>query len=398
LILIFEIKMIVRIIQIYVILIFTLLYSCSDKDNTYETISNKNGLIYLNKNIPANPDLNIKLNNLFEIAQYDSSIIIHDLNPKYFFGLTADSNDNIFISTYDNNNLIYKYDNAGEYINTFSRMGKGPGESSGYDKLIIIQDTLLAVTLRDYKINKFDLDGNYLNSTILDRFYYEINKLTENSFIAFAWDEEIIGDNKYEIHMEIVLLNNYFKRTKTISEKKVRHEGILDARSKYYPYICNNSREIFISWLSENDYEILVYDIITGDYKYTIKNSSRVKYYSEIELDWMSQINNVDMRKLFAKLKKKVINTIYCDNNENLWVLATKERNENKSNILIADIYTDGVFQNTVSFNEIEYHDFSGAFSIFKIVFVNNRLYYHNYDDYDDEKGKVIKVFEYLIK
>jgi len=371
------------------------LISCSEKQNVYQIITNDKEIVYLNKNIPANPSLDVKLNELFEITQLDSNLQELGLNPKSFFGFTANEKF-LFVITKDNKGLIYRYDNRGNFLSSFSKTGNGPGESSGYEKLIISKDILLAISTRDFKVNKFNLNGNFIAALNLDRFYESIIKLADDKFLGFSWNEKIVGENNYEVTMEIVLLDNNFKQTKLILSREIKHEGITAVTSRYYPYICNNNSEIFISWLSENDYDILVYDIFTGEYKFTIKNNFRSKYYSNSEMDWLSKFNNIDMQKLFgSKLKKKAINTICCDKNGNLWVLATKDREDSEKNVLKADIFYKGVFQNTVHVKEIEYHDFSAAFRIFKLVFENNRIYYHNFGKYDDEKGGVIKVFDY---
>jgi len=176
------------------------------------------------------------------------------------------------------------------------------------------------------------------------------------------------------------------------------HE-ILDTKinpeSIYYPFIAVSGEEIFISWMNDKEYIIEVYVPNSGEKKYEIKKNYSVGYYSDIEMDRMSLMNGIDMKKQFGNIKKRAINEIFVDKYNRLWVLATKKRTKENQSYLYADIFKDGVYLKTLDFPEIVYHDGTASKFYYKIRFVGDLIFYFNYGEFEDEKGAGIRVYEY---
>lgn len=384
-----------QLLFISTILLIFLSYSCSDDKSYTVHVSNEGKKTYLNKNSPSNQDLKIILNKKFEICEFDSTDIDGANSFISMQNADEDKDGNIFILGTNGKGLIQKYDSKGKFIKSFSIRGQGPGEAVYYQKILILNDTISALANNMRMINKFDLNGNFLSSIKIDNFYRDVYKLSDNRIAGIIWHEKKSHDDQSRVIVKVLLLNNNFKEIEVIAEKEIVQKGRISVYSKCYPYICGDNNNLYISWLSEEKYLINVYDTKNGEHKYDIKKKNRIKYYNDAEMDHLSKVNKLDMKKKFGKLKKRAINTIHCDKYGRLWVLATKERKDNEMAILFADIFDKGVYQKTVSFPEILFIDGTFSFVWYNINFAGNNIYYSNFNFHDEKKGRVIEVFDY---
>ncbi|MCK4980284.1 MAG: hypothetical protein KAS62_07800, partial [Candidatus Delongbacteria bacterium] len=220
-------------------------------------------------------------------------------------------------------------------------------------------------------------------------------KLSEDRIVASTWQQKVIEDGNIEVKIDIFLLDNNLNKIKSIYELKENIDRSFAAESQYYPFFCGNSEEIFLTWVSTNEYKIDVYDSKSGNKKYQIKKNYKTYFYSDIEMDRMSELNKIDMKKEFGNIKKRAINEIFMDKYNRLWVLGTKDRTKDNLPFLYADIFVDGIYQKTFEFKDLVYYDGTGSKYFYKLRFVGDKTIYFNADEFDDEKGRSIKVFDY---
>jgi len=370
-----------------------LILNCSKQEKTYEIIKSSDRTVFLNSNKEAEPDLRIDLKLKKEVFSKETPDFLNGFN--YFVEAINDKYGNYYITGTNENGLILKYDNNLNFMKSFSRKGQGPGEAEFYNKVIILDDKIHAFSFNNQIVNIFGYDGEFISCKRLDHILTNLEMISEDRILATKWHHISLIDNKSELTIENVLLDNNFKEIKSLSKLHEILDTKINPESIYYPFISVTHEEIYISWINDKEYNIEVYNSYTGTKKYDIKKNYSVDYYSDIEMDRMSLLNGIDMKKEFGKIKKRAINEIFVDKDSRLWVLATKKRTKENQSYLYADIFKDGVYLKTLNFPEIVYHDGTSSKYYYKIRFVGDLLFYFNYDEYDEEKGAVIRVYEY---
>ncbi|MDA3886553.1 MAG: hypothetical protein PF638_13245 [Candidatus Delongbacteria bacterium] len=180
-------------------------------------------------------------------------------------------------------------------------------------------------------------------------------KLSDNRIVASTWSQKYQEDNSIEVKINILLMDENFTEIKTIDKIHEIVNNSVAVESQFYPFICGNNEELYITWISTDEYKINVYHSNTGDKKYQIKKDYKTFYYSDIEMDRMSEQNKVDMKKIYGNIKKRAINEIFMDKYNRLWVLSTKERNSGNLLDMYADIFLEGIYQNTFHFKDLVY-------------------------------------------
>ncbi|MBN2858276.1 MAG: hypothetical protein JXN63_07730 [Candidatus Delongbacteria bacterium] len=198
-----------------------------------------------------------------------------------------------------------------------------------------------------------------------------------------------------ELTIENILMDNNFKNIKVVDRyyKIVEHK--LAAGTQLYPFVCGNEADLYITWISDSEYKIDVYNPEDGEKKYQIKKEYRIHYYNDSEMDRMSEMNKVNMKEMFGRIKKRAISEIFTDKYGRLWVFGTKERDKENVSVMVADIFKDGVYLDTVSFPELVYYDWTGSKFYYKLRFVADKMIYFNAEEFDDEKGMSIRIFDY---
>lgn len=372
-----------------------LFMSCSKHEKTFEVIKTDDNTVFLNSDKEADPELKIDLK--FKKHIYSKETPDFQYGFNYFVDAIKDRYGNYYISGTNENGLILKYDSDFNFVKSFSKKGQGPGEAEHYNKVIILDDKLYAFSFNKQIINIFDYEGSFISAKRLDYILTNLEKISEDRIIATKWHHISLVDNKSELTIENVLLDKNFEEIRSLSKVHEILDTIIDAGSIYYPFIAVSREDIFISWMNDKEYTIEVYDPNSGVKKYEIKKNYSVDYYSDIEMDRMSLMNGIDMKKQFGNIKKRAINEIFVDKYNRLWVLATNKRTKENQSYLYADLFKDGVYLKTINFPEIVYHDNTASKFYYKIRFVGDIIFYFNYDEFDEEKGAGIKVYEYKV-
>ena len=99
-----------------------------------------------------------------------SSVRLIPIYDDYFLGSRVElvPIDNSFILCDMSNDIIYRYDNNGSFLNTIGRKGNGPGEYNHISNIQVIDSLKVAVISPFSGINYYSLDGEYLGKDDAD--------------------------------------------------------------------------------------------------------------------------------------------------------------------------------------------------------------------------------------
>ena len=335
------------------------LTNCSKEKNYTKEV--RDSIEYIeNKDVPADPDLEITLKEEF-------SIDLNEMKFENFVNLTMDKDDNLYILTnrkMGEPNFIHKFNKSGTYVKSF---GKNYFDPSAFGGLINIEDTLFLFEPRYKKLIMFTLDGELFNektfNTSKTGYPHKFKYLNEKSFVIerslTSLDSGItqkamhIFDNKF----------NYVTRFFAL-----RHED--RAKIKYPIYFLKNNIYMF---RDKKDYLIEVINDKGEKIKEITKEFVKVKY-TQKEID--DTIANY--KKRFPKYNlpddkaremsiglsdyKDAIINIFVDKNDRMWIQKFVENYDN----IYFDIFEDGVFLNNIKI-EVKIYN--------RLFFVKDRIY-----------------------
>lgn len=156
-------------------LILLFLYACSkskkaEKPEWKGKIETEEGVKVV-KN-PAEPVYGEVLFYLDEVL----SIGREDDENYLFYGATdivLDQDDNIYVLEY-RNFRIQKFDKFGNYLQTIGKKGQGPGEFEGPIQILLDRATENIYVKDRRKIKIFDKEGNYLHDILLKNYPYDL--------------------------------------------------------------------------------------------------------------------------------------------------------------------------------------------------------------------------------
>ncbi|MBN2788551.1 MAG: hypothetical protein JXR69_00015 [Candidatus Delongbacteria bacterium] len=382
-----------RKVILFGIVVMLLIFNACEKKTNYTVVETEDGKVIINKKISDDPELKV---NLKYTGQINSNRSAED-SLGFFWMSTVHKlpGDNILVQGYNPKGRLTLYNSNFKFIRSFSPTGQGPGENEGYSGTIIINNKIYAFFSNSDKVNIFDLSGEYIESFNLGFIVTEIHKLSEHRIIATKWEHLTLDKDSDELTIENILMDNDFNQIKVVDRfYKIIEHGVA-ASSQMYPFICGNETNLYISWISDSEYKIDVYDSNTGDKKYQIKKDFRSYFYKDIEMDRMSELNGINMKEKFGNIKKRAINEIFVDKYNRLWVLATNERNSENLSGMYVDIFKNGIYQNSIQFKDLVYYDGTGSKLYYRIRFIGDKLIYFNADEFDDEKGRNIKFYDY---
>lgn len=311
-----------------------------DKDNC--TISKAGDVvIYTNKNIPSQPDLQILL-------QKKHTIDLNKIGIKKLGQIAMDSAKNIYILD-NNDNTIKKIDQGGNILTSFMRQGDGPGEVTDCGSMTILKDTVIASDYMTGKVVKYDLNGKFLTQS------YRKNLRRLMDFISCG-DSGYIGfiikykptDEFMFVTRNLVLFDNSFNKVKILKEAEYK-SNIVDEMDYSYTetfQVDNNSKKIFIASNSDKEFLIEVYDF-RGNLIEKIKKHYIPVCYAEAEIkQFNNQARQYNPNYNFPFKYKKAINSMLAGNDNSLWVQLADSSLKNQN--IAYDIFKNGAFLNKV--------------------------------------------------
>jgi len=365
-------------------MISLMLFMSCTKEQTC-TVTEKDGVkTYRNKNIPTvekldfNPVKKFTINNNSEDENYLS---FFDLDL-----LTSDSKKNIFIADMGNNPKVNKYDKDGKFLNTFVKLGAGPGEVGKISFLCVSNDTVYVGDWTNSSVSIFDNSGSFIQKIQPNSALYGVNPLGKNKFICTTYTGEIV-EGKQMLRMKWALLN------KSLCEEKSLHEILVDPESSSIPdewsYIASSDDRIYIGMNDKENYVVNIYDL-KGDLIEVIRKDYSVIKFAENEVDKIVKyLNKTGQRPLARKLinKKRAVLGVYVDKNNNLIVHPAVDVTKGNTDGMLLDFFKNNIYQNSTKLKtDLPYYQCE--FSTF-LKFFDDRFFLV------DSERNVLEVYEY---
>jgi hypothetical protein len=360
-----------------------LINSCT-KEQTC-TVSEKEGVkVYKNKNLPSVEKLDFNPVKLFEIK--NDSTDENYISYSDFDIINFDSAGNIFIAEGVGYPRINKYDRNGNYIKTFVKQGKGPGEVSQIFSTTIKNDTVYVGNYENASILLFNTAGEFLENIQPEGFYAQFKPVGKDKFVCKTYRfKEIEG--KYEITFEIVLVNNRFQTLKVLDQLVFMNGdvGLPDT----WIYIVVSKDRIFIPVNDQNIYKINVFDhegnLIEEIYKNYASIPFSVEEYEKMEY-YLKKTNQGGIKRNMMKRKRSVVG-VFSDKNGNLLVQPAVDTSKGNTEGMYMDFFKDGVYLNSYMLKTDKPY-YQCDFETF-IHFNGDRMY-----KYDTDRN-VLEVYEY---
>jgi hypothetical protein len=377
-------------------LIILLVVGCSKQTESFSVIEENGIKIYLNSDVPNDPQAKLEFKKLFTIsseAMTDTTAFM-----KRAVGLAVDNENNIFVLD-DFAMDVKKFDSKGEFITNFGGMGYGPGELSDPRFVFIDNDTVKILNEDPVKISKYNLDGKFISAQLLADFQQLQNvKISrDGSKIASFVVKPSLNENDQLIidyPLSIIGIAD-LKEKYSLVKQTFPFQDILDGKKDFndvrVPFTPGEDA-VFLSDNSDRQYRIYVYDY-EGNKKSEIRKKFRQIRFSDEEKrayeDMMKQ-NISDDWEFKKNMFKKAVSEIFTDKYGRLLVYPGVDRNVDREGVYI-DIFKDGKFLNRVSYSEIQDKENMGYFGSFeaKEFYIGERLYVIR------SKDRSIDVYDY---
>jgi len=191
------------------ILFFIMSFSCQKQKSGWQgTVEEENGIKVVRN--PAEPyygELTVELEEDLAVGS------LEDENYSFYRigGIAVDSQGNLFVVDIGNQR-IQKYDRDGNYLQTIGRKGQGPGEfMSPYD--IVLDEKGYIYVSEGMKMHVIDPKGNSIKDIVLSNFIMGYSIDPEGNIIAYGFVRAERAQN-----FGIMLINPEGKITKTVAE------------------------------------------------------------------------------------------------------------------------------------------------------------------------------------
>ncbi|MBN2858324.1 MAG: hypothetical protein JXN63_07975 [Candidatus Delongbacteria bacterium] len=335
------------------LLLFVLLVIVSCSKNS---AAEKGPQVFNNSSKPADPDFAIEIIEQ-KVLQNDSTSMLLDMP----WDATEDDEGNIYILSGINCKII-KYDSNLDYIKDFAGMGGGPGELTNPNNIFIVNDTLFVTDSANKSLNRFTLDGEFINSSLdpaisqSHTFVVRDGMFVSQSIELFETDEIMTGRSK------LTLLDDKFKIKIDICDSG-ETEDFIFFKSRI-PYAVSDSL-IYVAENRTDRYRIEIYDRSGKPAGVINKN------YAMIPFEYKKDV----WSKFFGTKYKRSISNLYIDYEGNLWVMRAFDDAPDKENIkdhFRFDVFKDGRFVNEVTLDSLEYESFDYGT---RTKVLNDRIY-----------------------
>ncbi len=360
-------------LKILLVLVGILLFSCTEKK--------QDSKMRYNKNKPTRENLTIKLKKKFELIGSELE------NEKARFSLPTDlaidEKQNLYLIERATS-AIKKFDKDGNFITSFGRAGKGPGEFENLATIFIYKDTICTTEWSNNFINKFTKDGKFIRKDAYGAKSPRYLTALGDNLVGFNFGFKTI-DGKPYLTNNFDLMDNRLQLIHNLLDLKILESKQKENPLILYPGTTVGKDQVFVA--ANDKYQIDVFNK-QGLKEYSIvKNAIREKY-SPVELENLLYLNKAQNTNVYKKENfgdKKFIFNLFLDKYDNLWASRGYNKTGDK---LVFDLFKDGVYLNKIELGLPVDRFFSLSASI---KFVGDFIYVANIME-----GKVL-VYEYEI-
>lgn len=370
-----------KIIYKYLCVFISILVSYNCSNGKKYTISYKDGIKIIH-NYKPQKIVSVKLDEVLTIPNSKDVF----LNNPYVFNI--DSFENVYVFDYYDLK-IKKFNKDGFFIESFGKIGIGPGEYSVFSSFFIFNNNIFIID-NDQKIMiQYDLNGNFVKNIRLSKIPYNLKQVSSNNIFGSSFDY-IKTKHGYIQAMNLSIYDKTLTMQKTVENIKIPFNPKKPTKANplntFYSY-CTNKGYIYLAKNSYNSYEIDVFNE-KGKIKEIIKKSYRKVLFTPEEYKeakkTINNLSNIITDKNSIEYKKS-INGIFIDSKNRLWVCSSEEKNKIGSKF---DIFENGILLGSCKLSLPIDFDFTINFYV---KFHNDKIYILN------NKKPNILVYKYKI-
>lgn len=318
---------------------------------------------------------------------------LSELGMSDIIGFDVDSESNhYFWTNITSENYIYKFDEGGNFVKSFGRIGQGPGEIEEPNFLSVNDRDTISVSDRwSHKLLLLDTDGTLIK---------EIQLVSRDLFAAHLSNDYILVLNRdldrdtRQILHQIILRNTDLEAIQTLHKGEgftnlTRAQRINGLNAFYNSWVWNICRGHFSWGISqgkiyvpneENGYEFLIFSLEGKLLRKIRKEFIPVEVSRELKERVMEKLTQEDMERY--KLKEKIyfpsemppFQYYFMDAESRLYVMTCEKGQHPKD--YIYDIFNpDGVFIGRTVLNNFGTPLYAFRELPLQIVVKNGRLY-----------------------
>ncbi len=361
----------------YLVLILSLFVYCGTKQDEVERIFEDGVEVVINHLEPykikgESGTFNIDEEFVIDLERNDLAAIglteIHDF--------AVDSMGNIYISDSNSDeNLIFKFDASGDYLQSFCHKGQGPRELASAPMIMFTQDDKLAACI-DMKLLFFRPDGSLVTGVTPSVRYISGATVLDNGNYLMAITKYSKEESEKTSHI-VMLYDSQFNEIKELD--RIETFPLVAQQIKGIPHniVAEVSSGKIFTGSQERDYEIYVYNFNGDLIKKIRKDYIKVTPSEEYKERFLGMFNGNPA--LYEAAKKKIyfpsslppFHYFLVDEKGRLYVM-TYERGINAGEYMFDIFYPEGIFIGRKSLK---------GFSILEklplnIKIKNDRLYY----------------------
>ncbi len=259
------------------------------------------------------------------------------------FDLDAEGNTYLWCQT-GRENLIFRFDGNGNLINSFGRMGKGPGEVEFISNLAVVNQGQIAVT--DYGNKKFIIfgkNGEILNEVRIDTNIWAVIPLENNSYIIVRKLANLEGEFLYQF--PISLCDSEFNEIKELDRQKIPNflkKKSLRTRTYVFSWSLAEGKLYIAN--EESGYEIWIFDL-NGNLLRKVKKEYRNVPTEDYLKDLAKEEFKADPQgeKIAVPKKMPPIQSFFTDDEGRVYVM-TYEKGKNTGEYMTDIFGPDGAF------------------------------------------------------
>ena len=330
---------------------------CQDKEVDVERIVEDGVEVIVNHlepyKIKGEPS-NLSLEEIFSIDTEKDEIA--EIGLTDIMNFDVDSEGNIyFIKRRSEKELILKFNQNGNYVTSFGRMGQGPGEivrgynlSVGAENEIIISDPVK-------RINYFNRDGDFKRYVKLEPNIIYAQDLENGNYLI---KKRILHPSGEYAEWSISICGNKFAEIKELDRHRRAHYQIGVKMGYPFPNLVHfvSEGKIYVG-NTENGYEIRKFDLEGNLERRIIKEYNPVLVSEEKKKEFEENFGGPNRKGgIFFHNYYPPFQYLFVDDEENLFVM-TYEESENPGEYMYDVFNSAGIFILRVSLGNISMYN-----------------------------------------
>jgi hypothetical protein len=271
-----------------------------------------------------------------------------DIGLSEIHDFAVDSTRNIYFSdSHSKENMIFKFDASGNYLQSFCLKGQGPGELASAPMMMFTQDDEL-VAFSDMKLLFFRPDGSLVTEVTPGVRYISGATLLDNGNYLMGITKYSKEESEKTSHI-VMLYDSQFNEIKELD--RIETFPLVAPRIKGIPHniVAEVSGGKIFTGSQQRDYEIYVYDFNGNLIKKIRKDYIRVPPSEEYKERFLGMFKgnpalyDAAKKKIFFPSSLPPFHYFLLDEKGRLYVM-TYERGINAGEYMFDIFYPEGVF------------------------------------------------------